>query len=176
MVKHPLPEETVPSPRTAPALCDDVALLSRELSPEGMPRRRGRMHDVPWPKKSVGKNSARISHENCTIPVLSGSASPAIAMTCAAVASPRRFNELKTPPLVLRSPFSDARSTITIFHGFWCEPFLFMPVSTEPMIWLFREVSDLSFTILRGRVNGSSRGITMRGRKFDRRKSREVTT
>jgi hypothetical protein len=39
--------------------------------------------------------------KNCTIQVISGSANPAIAMTCAAPEgdAPPRFNYLKTPPL-----------------------------------------------------------------------------
>jgi len=65
MVKYPLLEGTVPvPPQTAPALCDGAALPSRELSLEGMPQRWGRRHHVPQPKKSVEKNSMRISHEN----------------------------------------------------------------------------------------------------------------
>jgi len=64
------------------------------------------------------ENTKDIFILNCTISVISGSANPVPAMTCAAPEGtpPRRFNELKTPPTAFQRA-ADACHTFTIFHG-----------------------------------------------------------
>ena len=76
-----------------------------------------RSRGIPQPPKNVKKNILKISIENCTIPAISGSTNPAIAMTCAAPEGtpPRRFNYLKTPPLASQGPVMDASRTLKFF-------------------------------------------------------------
>ena len=69
------------------------------------------------PKKSVKKNILR--HENRTIPVLSGSANPVTAMTCAAPKrdAPAALQSPENSPPGSQEPVTDASRTFAIFHG-----------------------------------------------------------
>jgi len=71
------------------------------------------------PKKSVKKNILRISYENRTIPVISGSGNPPVAMTCAPPKrdAPAALQLPENSDPGSQEPVTDGCSTFTIFHG-----------------------------------------------------------
>jgi len=110
--------------------------------------------------------------KNCTTPVFLGSANPAIAMICAAPEGtpPRRFNYPENSAPGLSRACFGCHFVLSQFFMVGWEPFMFMPVSPEPIIILPGHLQSLRRSYPQSGGFGDSkwiRGLTWIARESD---------